>query len=308
MTADWKKFEEAVAAFLQAADPRAKVLHNVKLPDIHTRTPRQRDVWIETTYGGHIPISILVSCKRLSSKLDQQDIDAFVGELRSSTAHLGVLYSYSGYTEPAIAKAAAIGIACCTLYEDRAPDIPEVLFFSAFCNTEAFRLSMTGDPGNALQTMNDIFDIPVSTPNGIKSALEVLAQEYESNRGIALSNLDPANLPTWSSEIEIEHHHLPRPIKLGLLSQWKRYQARMESWLVNGSYSFSNRNFKGSIATPAIDRLGPHPGPGWKPVEMDQPLVQTNVISCFLHGGDLVGRLRESLGARSPAMIFSRAQ
>jgi hypothetical protein len=42
----------------------------------------------------------------------------------------------------------------------------------------------------------------------------------------------------------------------------------MEAWLVNGSYSFTDQDFKGSIATLAIDTWNAEPGPGWEPIAL----------------------------------------
>src|SRR5436305_14130505 len=102
---EWRQFERAVAAFIAALDPKARVRHDVRTPDRHTRKSRQRDVWIDTTVGGVIPLSVLVSCKRLKRRLDQQHVDAFHGELLGSRASKGVLYSFSGFTPEAVSKA-----------------------------------------------------------------------------------------------------------------------------------------------------------------------------------------------------------
>lgn len=80
-----------MAGFLQALDPSARVIRDVMTPDRETSLPRQRDVWIETTFGGHLPLTILVSCKRTKAKISQQEMDAFRGELMASSASLGVL-------------------------------------------------------------------------------------------------------------------------------------------------------------------------------------------------------------------------
>src|SRR5690606_22733487 len=90
---DWRSFETAVAAFLAALDPKARVTHDVRLPDRHTGRSRQRDVIVETKFGAHLPLRILVSCKRHKRKLSSSDVDAFNGELQSSGAQKGVLYT-----------------------------------------------------------------------------------------------------------------------------------------------------------------------------------------------------------------------
>ena len=52
---DWELFELAVAQFIAAINQGAKVTHDVRLPDVHTGHPRQRDVWVEWSFGGHFP-------------------------------------------------------------------------------------------------------------------------------------------------------------------------------------------------------------------------------------------------------------
>gem|GEM_PF-1982878 len=94
---EWEDFERAVAAFVKALTPGARITHNARLPDRHTGRLRQRDVWIEARIGP-FPVAILVSCKRLKRKINEQDLDAFIGELSSSGAHKGVLYSLAGRT------------------------------------------------------------------------------------------------------------------------------------------------------------------------------------------------------------------
>ena len=59
-----EQFEKDVWAFVKALDPSATVLFNHKVQDINTKTPRQVDAWINAKYGGHIPVAILVSCKK----------------------------------------------------------------------------------------------------------------------------------------------------------------------------------------------------------------------------------------------------
>src|SRR4051794_21313108 len=105
MTPDWEKFELAVATFCQALALNATVTHDVMIPDVDTGLPRQRDVWIEARICDHFVVKILVSCKRYSRKVDSQMLDAFIGELLSSGAHKGVIYSLVGFTRGALAKA-----------------------------------------------------------------------------------------------------------------------------------------------------------------------------------------------------------
>ena len=124
-TPAWKQFEIAVRNFVAALDPSAEITHDAIIPDIDTGLPRQRDVWVEAKFGQHFPIKILLSCKYWEEKLNVQDIDAFLGELRSSGAHKGVIYARTGFTQPAIGKALANDVWCCLLYRNQPPDLPD---------------------------------------------------------------------------------------------------------------------------------------------------------------------------------------
>lgn len=117
----WRQFELAVAKFVSALDPKATVTPNVYLPDRHTGAPRQRDVWVEAMVCNIFQIKILISCKLLQRKFNEQDMDAFLGELQSSSANMGVIYTARGFTEQALEKANLNNITCCKLYQDQPP-------------------------------------------------------------------------------------------------------------------------------------------------------------------------------------------
>lgn len=266
MTVEWKEFEQAVAAFLQALDPAARVIHDKLVPDADTGAPRQRDVWIETSFGGHLRIAILVSCKRKKTKLSQQDVDAFVMELRSSGANKGVLYAYRGFSKPALAKAAKLGISCCILYENRPPEIPEVLAFTAYCFRERVRLSVTGLPKDGVYKWSEVLEIDVPGEPLENPAVQLLANEFRKARPATTFDQQLAR-PGRRAEISGMIEHLGFPLTFVMETEWAIYRARVESWLVNGSYSITDNNFRGTIATPAIDTFSLHPGPGWEQID-----------------------------------------
>lgn len=130
---EWRLFEEAVARFLSALDSSAHVVHNAAIPDTDIGDLRQRDVWIETKVLSHFDVKILVSCKKWGRKLDVQDVDAFIGEWKSSGAHIGVIYSFSAFTEPALRKAKTKGISCCRLISGNTPELPESIVIPSYC-------------------------------------------------------------------------------------------------------------------------------------------------------------------------------
>jgi hypothetical protein len=81
-----------------------------------------------------------------------------------------------------------------------------------------------------------------------------------------------------------------------LIGSWNLYKAKIEAYRLNGSYSFTSGNFKGSLSTPYVDTHGPHPGPGWELVNPEVPITRKNMISFILHGSDLEAQLREIFG------------
>ena len=151
-------FEKAVYAFVNTLDPKAEVLFDHKVPDRDTGTPRQCDVWINANFGGHWPLSILVSCKDHKKKLNISDIGTFKDEIHSTGASTGVIYSKSGFTKPAIEKAKSSGIACCRLYENEPADIPDLFTFESYAFTPQVKLALESNVENTMiKTWGDIF-------------------------------------------------------------------------------------------------------------------------------------------------------
>jgi len=295
----WLTFERAVTAFLQALDPSATVRHNVVIPDIDTNEPRQRDAWIETSFGGHLRITILVSCKRKKSKLSQQDLDAFIGELRSSGANKGVLYSFAGFSRDALRKAERLGISCCVLYEDRPPDMPSVLGFQSYHLTECFQLELTEAPEHPWSHLPGLLDKPVR-PGG-PTYLAELASRYDDARKSAMDSFSIAQPPTWRASIDLSGDSTRPPMVLSVVSSWRVFEARLDAWLLNGSYSFTDGRFAGSFSTPAIDRLSAPPGPGWTEIGPSEMRATGNLVCSCASGGDLEAAIQDYLSQIGPS-------
>ena len=287
MTPEWLKFEETIAAFCKALAPDAKVTHNLMLPDIDTGESRQRDVWIEASLGGHIAIKVLVSCKRLKRKIDAQHMDSFIGELASSGASKGVLYSVSGFTKPALAKAAKRGISCCVLLVDAAPLIPEMLLFEAYHLYERFRLiaeGVTGAPDWAA-----MLDADGEYNGQAMPARQALARLFDDELSALHDAIRTIAAPVRQVSLLLQGDP---PMRLGIQTEWAVHRARMEAWLVNGSYSFIENNFNGSISTPSIDTWNAEPGPGWEPIEVEA-MIAGSVIRFY----KMVGGIGPALAA-----------
>lgn len=292
MMSDWQQFEQGVAAFCQALAPNAKVTHDAIIPDVDTGEPRQRDVWIETTFGGHFKLKLLVSCKRLKRRINSQHLDAFIGELASSGAHKGVVYSASGFTKAALNKATKRGISCCVLLANQPPPIPEVLSFHAYCLNERLRLFAEGvSPGEVdwAQLLNGKGEFEGKLMPAHRALACLFAADLPALREAipktALATRRPV-LTLWNGSAE------GPPIRLGIQTEWAAYRAKIEAWLVNGSYSFTDNDFKGSITTPVIDTWSFEPGPGWEPITLDE-MGAGNNIRVYRFLGDVGRRLAE---------------
>src|SRR5947207_13958805 len=104
-----KDFEVAVGQFVRTLTDSAIVNFDHRVPDRHTGKPRQVDVWVTGTFGGHIPFSMLISCKDHKRPLDVPEVESAAAERASTGASMVVLYSSSGFGETALAKADALG-------------------------------------------------------------------------------------------------------------------------------------------------------------------------------------------------------
>lgn len=268
MSAPWQDFERAVAALCQALAPDAKVTHDAKTFDVDIGSRRQRDVWIEALIGGHFPVKILVSCKRYARKVTVQQVDSFLGELGSSGANMGVIYSASGFTKDALAKAKARGISACVLLANQPPPIPAVLLFDAYFLDERIQLVATGLAGTidwkALLNANTLVDgemLPVH---------RALAAAFASDFPALKESVGKKAIPVRVNMVTLAEADGVEPVRVGVQSQWAIFRARTEAWLVNGSYNFTGEDFKGSITTPLIDTWSSDPGPGWEPIAEDE--------------------------------------
>lgn len=276
--ADWEAFEEAVEQFLRALAPGPRIVHDVKLPDADTGLPRQRDVWIETALGGHIPMKILVSCKREKRKLHQQDIDHFWGEFQSSGAHKGVIYSHSGFTQPAIEKATVKGISCCRLYQKEPADLPESLAFTAYLTAPQAGLSVSvSDAIPHSATWSHVFALP--GPGTHATVLDAIVERYREFEQDGVRELErDSKLPkSKGSRLQVMDGETV-VLTVDLVFRWRRFRAKYEACLLDGSYEMIEGNFKGVQFAPVLSLKDPYPGPGWEEVHADEEVTSPALL------------------------------
>jgi len=282
ITADWRSFEQAVTAFHQALDPNAKIIHDYRTPDGQTGLPRQRDVWIEMpVFGGLSVLKVLISCKRKKSRMSQQDIDHFSGELIHSGAHMGLLYAHGGFTKPALIKAKALGISCCSLYENRPADMPEVLRFDAYCFRERCRIDALG---LTVAKLGVLLDAPLASEGG-RTVLARLVADYDVEREATMAVATETLRPTWEAALGLDVGD-GQTVTIRLSSAWSVYRAKPEAWFLNGAYSFTQQVFAGEMSTPFVDQGSTHPGPGWNLIEADEIDTTRARVLIYSHGGE----------------------
>ncbi|WP_081346949.1 restriction endonuclease [Mycobacteroides chelonae] len=100
----WTRYEASVAELLAALDPGARITHNKAVLGRISRVTRQVDVWAEGQVVG-LQVSVAVECKHHQRPIDITVVDGFVGKLLDIGADRGILYSYSGFTDGATARA-----------------------------------------------------------------------------------------------------------------------------------------------------------------------------------------------------------
>jgi len=303
-TTDWQAFEIAVASFAAALDPSAVVRHNVLVPDADTGRPRQRDVVIEARICRLFPVTVLVSCKYWQSKLDEGDIDTFVGELLSSRAHKGVIYSYSGFTRPALEKAAARGICCCRLFRNEPPEMPESICFRAYASTPSLTVSLLFPPKSRARPSKwgQILELDDEVDGEQVSVLDSILEAYETLEGHSLSamKMDSSIFPVgFQSEVEFDRDlQVIGGMKIQVGCVWKVFQADLQACLVNGSYSLAQNEFVGDFKFPTIDRFNAQLGKGWIRIEEPPKTLDTGTVSIVLSGGtNLRTALRDQLSS-----------
>ena len=100
----WLIYQKAVAD-LEARYEDCTVHHDHTVRGRRSGTDRQVDVWLEVQVGANHVVTIAVECKNLAEPVQIKDVDAFYGFLDDVGANKGVMFSSSGFTKGALARA-----------------------------------------------------------------------------------------------------------------------------------------------------------------------------------------------------------
>ena len=282
---EWKQFELAVAQFIKAIGGDANVTHDAHVPDAHTGYPRQRDIWVEWSLGGHFPAKALISCKYWKTPLNEQDIDHFNGEFISSRAQVGIIYSREGFNRPAILKAKALGFHCCKLYRNEAPELPEILNLGlAFHFRPQFRLQISATAKSlGLKYWKDVFAIRV----GENLVIDLLAKEFDNFQHCNKLEAQWEMAKKGYKSVVSINVNSAVPLEVGIECRYKPYQAKIEYTMIEGSYNVTASKFLGSEASPWIDMHNTHPGPGWNEIEKIPDTIPSRVIASYVKSNSL---------------------
>ena len=284
-----KKFEIAVYEFVKALTPNSQVFFDHTVPDKDTGALRQTDAWVQTTFAGHIPLSILVSCKNYKRKLNISHIETFISEIVSTSASTGIIYSSSGFSPNALKKAKAYGINCCQLFTGRPSPLPETIVFHSYVCKPRIALEINADSKDMLnkkdvEYWDELFRIHVKEN---LTALDAINKTYISAEKEAMAKNDYRFMPSpWIStfcfsDIKDENTVYSLTIK-GI---WAIFKGKTECHLFNGSYCFNNNSYLGNMRTPAIDTYEFHPGTDfWEEVKNIENLPKANMVAIFGQG------------------------
>ncbi len=209
---------------------------------------------------------------------------------------MGVLYSRSGFSAPAIRKAKANGVSCCRFFENEpARGLPESLVVPHFI--AVLRLKWVF-PANfdAKLTWGEFFDLKSNQFTLIDLVLKKLHElESEQISKAQHSGGIPANLAidfslSTGTTFRVEGH-------------WRFFQAVLEAYLLEGEYVVTAEKLSASITSPLIDLHSANPGPGWK--EISRPQVPASGDKCVLILGGGLFPIDELRSQRSAILQLS---
>ena len=190
--------------------------------------------------------------------------------MRNFRAHLGVLYSYSGFTEPAIEKAKKLlpPIECCRLFASQPAELPGMLRFQGFyCDPAAglfvrpsqdttgwenttWRIAFDTSAHDTKVAINPHWAVTFNVGQGIeaRTILDEIALWFEAAEASAAEANNGRGFPA-SCEFDFTVPETPSRSRLNCTAwlPWRVFRVRVELPLLNGSYSYTRNSFHGDI-------------------------------------------------------------
>ena len=247
-----------------------------------------------------------MSCKDHKRKLHSGDIGTFRDEVRSTGASTGVIYSRSGFSVPALRKAQANGFSCCRIYQREPADIPDSFYFEQFvCSTQIALALIDVTQNQESNTWGDIFEIKHKDGTILDLICKVIVDaEKTALDQVKLTLSFPAD---WAREIQLSAENPTDSINIQVFGHWKKYKARMEATLLDGSYCLTDKSFQGTLQGPWIDTQSTHPGEAWTEIDdADFSLPTKSMLAILIHG-NANEALREHLWSKLANKELARA-
>ncbi|MGE3108406.1 MAG: restriction endonuclease [Phycisphaerales bacterium] len=260
-----EQFEKTVFEFYRGLDADAQVVFDHRVPDRDTKALRQVDVWVTCRLFGHLPISVLISCKDHSRPLDVGEVETFLGEIRSTGATTGVLYGRNGFTENALVKARANSVSCCKMFDGAPPERPSELLLSAYVAHPVYHVMAEAVGRDAppdlrwrpvLGTSERLGDREVPLPEVLAGlCLELLCRsELERHSGAPSSG--PMDM---HARYELKARPECPALRLHIVLTWDWFKGRMNAYTLTGSLNATDKGFIGSTTVSPISlNTAPH--------------------------------------------------
>ena len=242
-------FERSVFEYCKSLDPAAQVIFDHKVPDRDTGALRQADVWINCKLLGQHPVSVLVSCKDHARPLDVSEIETFLAEIRSTGAGFGILYARAGFTQNALRKARAHGIACCRLFDNAPPERPSELLMRAFLAHPLYVLLVHTAHSRDLPRVRWCELPGVHVAGRTFAFSEVIALRCRD----MLTASSEARNTDLQSGIDWPASDVSPPFRLEFAMFWQWYQGQLNAFSLAGSFDAVQQLFRGST------QVGPMP-------------------------------------------------
>lgn len=253
---------------------------------------------MEAEIGGHYPISVLVSCKDHGRPISVTHIETLQGEIRSTAATCGVIYSRYGYTKSAQLKALANNIVCCRLFQSQPADLPEIIPFPTYACKPRFCFQIISIADSfTCETWNALFDLK-TLPDSDLNMLEVICDDFRKREKEEVKKTPKRKFPAdWFQDYSIFRREQDELLcSFRVHGIWGKHRGRTQAYLLNGSYCLTSSQFLGSQAGPILDTKGKDPGEDWEEIIAIPDTLPNQCILAILTGGDVAGAARENLG------------
>jgi hypothetical protein len=172
--------------------------------------------------------------------------------------------------------------------------MPYILAFERYAFTPQVRIVLVDkidDP--KIKTWGNIFDL---IENGTP-LVELIETAYLDAEKKSVENANQFGKP-YSRELflRIIPDNWSNELKIKVIGNWRKYRGKVEATLYNGSYSFSDNSFIGTISEPRVDTRGSHPGDSWIEITDENFEMPQNRVVAILYSGHIKDALKNSLG------------